>query len=70
MRYGDPESERVIFVSQGLGKEYGSFYRKATSKSVGMHRLKSPALPMVPDRNQAEADLKAYAEKKGWLPID
>ena len=72
----EPESEakkyidaqgRVLFVSAGLGDEYGTFWRSA---SGGLHRVKSPAMPMVASREEAQRNLDAWAEKKGLKPVE
>lgn len=59
---------RELFVSQGLwGDKWGVFYRRTASG--GLHRVKSPALPMVATREEAERNLAAYlAKKKGVTP--
>ena len=49
-----------IFVSTGLGNEYGTFRK---SKNGGLHRVKSIAMPMVGSREEAEKNLKIWAEK-------
>jgi ParB/RepB/Spo0J family partition protein len=59
-RYLDDQG-RELFVSTGLGDEFGTFWR---STSGGLHRVKSPSMPMVPTREEAQANLDAYAEKK------
>lgn len=57
--YIDKKSNE-IFVSTGLGSEYGTFRK---SKNGGLHRVKSSAMPMVSSREEAEKDLKIWAEK-------
>lgn len=52
-----------LIVATGLsGTEWGVFRRSA---SGGLHRVKSPALPMVATREEAERNLAAYLVKKG-----
>ena len=58
---------RIMFVSAGLGKaEYGTFYRKSPNHT-GMHRVKSPAMPMMPSRDEAERNFIFYARDKGFV---
>ena len=58
------DKDRIVFLSQGIGDiEWGSFHRKHTGS---LCRIKSPALPMRPTRDEAERDLTGYASKKGW----
>ena len=58
----------VVKVRGGLwGDKFGSFRMSADGKSG--HRVKSPALPMVESQDQAQADLDAYAVKRGWQLI-
>ena len=61
------ESGREIFVSTGLGSEYGTFWR---SEMGGLHRVKSPAMPMVPTREEAQANLDAWAAKRGLQLVE
>lgn len=67
--YADPDHDGgLIFIHQGWlevshGK-WGVFRRKRPG--AGMHRVKSPALPMVDTWQEAQANLDAYAERKGW----
>lgn len=52
---------KVIFISQGLSaNEYGSFRK---SESGGLHRVKSPMMPMVNSREQAQKNLDLWAQK-------
>lgn len=57
----------VIFVSKGLGKEYGVFRQ---SGSGGLHRLKSSELPMVATKTEAQNNLDAWAKKKGLNAVE
>lgn len=70
--YLDQNQGREVFVSKGLwGKDgqtqYGTFWR---SPSGGLHRVKSPAMPMVATREEAQANLDAWAEKKGLQLVE
>lgn len=66
-RYLD-ENGREIFVSAGIGgEEYGTFWRSHTG---GLHRVKSPAMPMVSSRNEAQKNLDAWAEGKGLQQVE
>ncbi|TEB13390.1 ParB/RepB/Spo0J family partition protein [Pelotomaculum propionicicum] len=57
------ESGKEVFASDGIGGEtFGTFWR---SPSGGLHRVKSPAMPMVATREEAQKNLDAWAEKKG-----
>lgn len=60
--YNSPKGRVVLMVTDvgtGKGKVYGTFYK------VGMSwtRLNSSAAPMQKDREQAQADLDAFAKK-------
>lgn len=60
--------DKEIFVSTGLGGDtFGSFRRSPTG---GLHRVKSPAMPMVATREEAQANLDAWAKKKGLQPVE
>ena len=64
-RYFDDHGTEVI-VYQGLNGQWGTF-RKGV---YAHHRIKSPALPMVQDRHEAERNLEEYAKRKrGWTRI-
>lgn len=67
-RYQDEEG-REIFVSDGLaaGQYYCSFRRKPNGISV--KRVKTRFLPLRKRREEAQADLNAYAQRKGWQPL-
>ena len=61
-RYLDDQG-RVLFVSGGLSRDkFGTFWR---SPSGGLHRVKSPAMPMVPSKEEAQQNLDDWAAKKG-----
>lgn len=52
-----------IFVSPGLGgKEFGTF--KKTKSGAGIKRIVIDAMPMVPDRERAQANLDNFAVEK------
>ena len=58
---------RLIFVAVGIGgRTWGTFYRK---EGPGVHRVKSPHLPMRPTRELAESDLFRYSRKNNLYPI-
>ena len=65
-RYLDDKG-RELFVSTGLGSEYGTFWQ---SEKGGLHRVKSPAMPMTSSREEAQANLDAWAKKKGLRPVE
>lgn len=65
-RYLDKKG-RVIFVAQGLGDKFGTFWQ---SHAGGLHRVKSPAMPMVTTREEAQANLDAYAQARGLEMVD
>ena len=58
------ERGSAVFVEKGLGG--GTWMSMRQSNSRGLHRVKSPALPIRDSRDAAQADLNAYAEKRGW----
>jgi|GEM_PF-1591779 len=60
------ESGREIFVTKGLGCEYGTFWRSPTG---GLHRVKSPAMPMAATREEAQKNLNEWAKKKGLQAV-
>ena len=55
--YRDLEGKEV-WVAPGLGGVWISVR--------GHHRVKSPALPARESREEAQADLDAYAKKQSW----
>lgn len=57
---------REIFVSKGLGDNFGTFWR---APSGSLHRVKSPAMPMVATQEKAR-NLDAYAAKNRLKPVD
>ena len=66
--YKDPASrEGVLLVQKGLGDTYGTF-RALPGK--GPHRKKSPALPMVGTREEAQRNLDAYAQQHRLQALD
>ena len=54
----------IILVAEGLLK--GKWMAMRQSHSGGLHRIKSPALPIRDSRDAAQADLDDYAGKRGW----
>ncbi|MTI82608.1 MAG: ParB/RepB/Spo0J family partition protein [Firmicutes bacterium] len=57
------ENGQEIFISSGLGQDiFGTFRRKS---SGALQRVKSPAMPMVDTREEAEKNLQIWAEQKG-----
>lgn len=53
---------KVIEAHQGLGKYFFTCWR---SSDGGLHRVSSPALPVRKTLEEAQADLYAWAKKKG-----
>lgn len=73
-RYRD-ELGREIFVSVGISGQfeddkmtYAAYSRKW--QSLATHRVRSPKLPLRESHAAAQADLDAYAAKKGWPRVD
>lgn len=65
-KYTDSKG-RIIWVGQGMGLESSTWftlYSKPGRNSS--HRLVSPDLPLRSTMEQAQADLDAYAAKKGF----
>jgi len=58
------EKHRVVAVIHGLSDKWIS--------ARGRHRVKSPSLPPRDTQEEAQADLDAYADGKGWeiVPCD
>ncbi|HWQ30071.1 MAG TPA: cell envelope integrity protein TolA [Negativicutes bacterium] len=67
-KYVDTKSGRLIFVKSGIGFDgFKAMYRDAGKwGSGGAHSVKSPELPWRNSLAEAQADLDAYAAKKGW----
>ena len=62
---------RFVFVGQGIGPKDGpwmTLYLKYPYNK-GNHRLKSPALPLRPTEQEAQADLDKYAKMHGFREI-
>lgn len=60
LNYLDKQGNK-IFVSCGLGlKEYGTFRK---SNAGGLHRVKSPMMPMVESDEEAQMNLDKWAKK-------
>jgi hypothetical protein len=55
----------LVYVSSGIsgGEWWLTVYRALTG---GTHRIKSKTLPLRDTRQEAQADLDAYAATKGW----
>lgn len=53
--------DKVIEAGQGLGEYFFSGWRS----DGGFHRVSSPALPVRKTLEEAQADLDAWAKKKG-----
>lgn len=68
--YYDRETGRKYFVSQGIGggpgRPWFTLYENGTGST---HRLVTKALPLRDTREEAQADLDAYARKKGWKEV-
>lgn len=58
---------REVFVHTGIsgGKYWGSFKWRS---SYSLERVKSPAMPMVRDRAEAQRNLDAWAVRKRLPP--
>jgi len=58
---------RCLFVSKGIGEtKYATFYRVRTH---GIHRVKSPDLPIRETKEEADADFDAYVKEHGLVPV-
>lgn len=66
MNYLDKKGNE-IFVSTGLGSAYGTFRK---SKNCGLHRVKSPSMPMTSSKEEAQDNLDLWAKKNGLAVID
>lgn len=60
------ENGALVFVSSGIsgGTVWMSVRRK--KPAAGTHRIKSPRLPLRDTREEAQKDLDAYAQSRGW----
>jgi len=58
----------LVFLSQGFGATSASpwFTVRAKPGRSATHRVSSPNLPTRSTRARAQADLDAYAKKRGW----
>lgn len=61
---------RLIFASAGLDRKVFMIMYKNAWENSGMHRLKVKGIPERDNLEDAQADLDAYAAKKGWETID
>lgn len=68
---GDPKGKgcvyqfdtRLLFVASGLsGSAWGTYWK---SDKGGLHRFKSPSMPVVETRDLAQVNLDAWAKKMG-----
>ena len=66
-RYRD-DSGCLVFVSSGISG--GTVWMTVRQKKphAGTHRIVSPRLPLRDTPEEAQQDLDAYAQTKGWLP--
>lgn len=60
--YTDDQGREVV-ADRGIGDKWGVFRKKPNGS---LERVKSSELPMVGSREEAQASLDAYAQKKGW----
>lgn len=58
---------REIFISQGIGEVWASYFRK---QSGALKRIKSKYLPLRNTDDEAQKDLDAYAKKHNLTKID
>ena len=67
-RYVDTKTGRLIFVRSGIGGDtFKAVYQDAGKwGGPSAHGVKSPELPWRESPEEAQADLDAYAKKKGW----
>ena len=65
MRYRD-DSGSLVFVSSGISG--GTVWMTVRQKKphAGTHRIASPRLPLRAAPEEAQRDLDAYAQAKGW----
>ena len=69
-RYRD-DAGCEVFVSVGISGQFGcrdltyAAYRRKPLR-VAIHRVCSPKLPLRETHAEAQADLDAYAARKGW----
>lgn len=66
-KYLDKQGNEV-FVSAGLGlSQYGTFRR---STAGGLHRVKSPMMPMIGSREEAQKNLDIWAKKNNLIAVN
>lgn len=60
---------RILFVHCGIsgGRTWGTYYRRSSN---ALRRFVSPALRLRETREQAQADLDAYAKKMGLTKVE
>lgn len=56
----------TLFVSPGISKGEVWMTVRQKKAGAGTHRVKSKELPIRPDPDTAQADLDAYAKKRGY----
>ena len=58
--------EKIVEARRGLGE---SWFAGWVSKSGGTHRLVAKDLPLRESRAEAQADLDAWAKRKGLVAV-
>ncbi len=69
MRQSLEDQKHIVLVSAGISgtmgqPQYWAAYRRKPNGSL--QRIKTTFLPIRKTREAAQADLDAYADKKGW----
>ena len=59
---------KIIETGPGLGERY--FFTRWQTESGGYHRVNSPDLPVRKTLEEAQADLDAWAAKKGLREVE
>lgn len=72
MYYFD-DHDRLVLISVGISgngspARWASYRRKTPTRSL--QRIKSKFLPLRSTPEEAQADLDAYAKRKGWRGIE
>jgi hypothetical protein len=65
MLYHD-ENGAKVFVSPGISTDGHTWLTVRQIGNKGKHRIKTKLLPIRETKAEAEADLRVYAEQKGW----
>jgi hypothetical protein len=60
------EAGARVFVSKGIARDDHTWFTVRQIGNKGTHQIKTKFLPIRKTAAEAEADLRAYAEKKGW----